>query len=416
MDENDGVINRLTHSHEVSTLAKSIGTQIYRDSVQPTTSPEDLAKIQSILSTIGLAHDLGNPPFGHQGEAAISEWFLERKDWIFEKEDEQGKDLTHPIPEEVRPEFLAFDGNPQTIRLLSKFKTSTDGDEHGLDLTAAAIAAAIKYAPSASEVAEANVKGEKYGYFCSEQKIVEWARKQTGTGTDRRHQLTWIMEAADDIAYSVLDVEDSMKKRLFSPNDVMAIISAGSDLSTLVQDIKKKFSAVDKLESPEVALDIKIDVLRNAFIDVLVNEAKAAFVDNFKPITDGEAHKNPLLDDSILCKKLKIISRTQVFGHPAVLKREALGAEALKGLMTSFWNAIHAHDLDNHKESKGVGAKNKYVFSLLSRNYLASAVRSESQSQQGTIRYRELRLLTDMVSGMTDTFAIRLWKELKNFI
>jgi len=124
MDENDGVRTRLTHSHEVANLARSIGTRAFMrmpEHFKINGGDVSLDKtIQPILLAIGLGHDLGNPPFGHQGEAAIGRWFKHRKMWIFTRTDECGALLPQPVPEDLWPEFFEFDGNPQSLRLLTR--------------------------------------------------------------------------------------------------------------------------------------------------------------------------------------------------------------------------------------------------------------------------------------------------------
>jgi dGTPase len=122
------------------------------------------------------------------------------------------------------------------------------------------------------------------------------------------------------------------------------------------------------------------------------------------------------MDDSELCEKLKSLARQHAFGNPGVLRMEARGAEAIDGLMTAFWDAIHDRSQDDFNDilARRSGAKNKYVFALISQNYLEDASRAANAGGiAASVRYRELRLLTDMLSGMTDTFTIKLWEELK---
>ena len=147
MDENDGVRTRLTHSHEVSNLARSIGTRAFKQAASVFLNVDLHDVVQPMLSAIGLCHDLGNPPFGHQGEKAIGSWFEKRKEWIFtHKSEDKAERCASAIPERLYDEFLKFDGNPQTLRLLTRLQTHQA--LVGLDLTAATLAASLKYAVS----------------------------------------------------------------------------------------------------------------------------------------------------------------------------------------------------------------------------------------------------------------------------
>lgn len=416
MDENDGVRTRLTHSHEVANLARSIGTRVHHGDASLFGDADIHNVVQPMLSAIGLAHDLGNPPFGHQGETAIGRWFERHQDWIFTKVSEDGADLPVAIESDYRKEFTSFDGNPQTIRLLAKLQTSIS--HSGLDLTAATLAATIKYPVSAPNQDDNNLIAKKHGYFLSEQPLVDWIRKETGLKEGQRHPLTWIMEACDDIAYSILDVDDAMKKAVISPDDVMAILI--NDRRTKKHAVvKKALTAFKRVNAdnrrPEVARDIKIGYLRAFFIEALIRDASDAFVVNGKAINDF-SHRTPLMEKNGFCDTLKGIARQYAFNNPAVLRMETMGAYALDGLMTAFWDAISdrkSKDFDD-LNAKRRGAKNKYVFALISQNYLENALRCAEKGIAGSIRYRELRLLTDMLSGMTDTFAIKLWNDIKS--
>jgi dGTPase len=120
-----------------------------------------------------------------------------------------------------RIEFLDFDGNPQSLRLVSKLQTSVA--HVGLDLTAATLAASLKYPVGAKNREPNNPVAKKFGYFESEQSLIRWIREKTGPDEGQRHPLTWIMEACDNIAYSVLDVDDAMKKGVISPDDIVSL-------------------------------------------------------------------------------------------------------------------------------------------------------------------------------------------------
>lgn len=416
MDDNDGVRTRLTHSHEVANLARSIGTRIHASKPDLFAGANLYDVVQPMLAAIGLAHDLGNPPFGHQGEAAIGRWFDHRKDWIFNNHDERGRGLPVAIPDELHKEFLQFDGNPQTLRLITKLQTNIA--HLGLDLTMATLAAAVKYPVGAPRQDGRSPLTKKYGYFESERALVDLIRAETGLAEGQRHPLTWIMEACDDIAYSVLDVDDAMKKGVISPDDVLASLLADATTKdeSVVTKTFGKFAEVDAADRrPEIARDIKIGYMRAYFLDALIEHASDGFVIASDAIADF-SHAKPLMDDSVICEKLKSLARQHAFGNPGVLRMEAKGAEAIDGLMTAFWEAIHDRPAAKFDSilARRSGAKSKYVFALISQNYLEDASRTNDLTgTAASVRYRELRLLTDMISGMTDTFTIKLWDELK---
>ena len=414
MDENDGIRTRLTHSHEVANLARSIGSRIYAERPDIFGYANLHSIIQPILSAIGLAHDLGNPPFGHQGEIAIGRWFKDREDWIFTKRRKDGDDLSIKVPDSLRSEFIAFDGNPQSFQLITKLQTHVD--HVGLDLTAATLAASLKYPVKASNRDCTKPSRKKTGYFQSELKVVNWLREQIGLSEGQRHPLTWIMEACDDIAYSVLDVDDAMKKGIISPDDVLVILKQTKDLMKhkVVERTMAAFQKVDLLKrKAPIVRDVKIGYVRAYLIDALIQEAAARFIKGSDKIMSFE-NEMPLMDTSALCNALKAIARQYAFSNIGVLRMEAAGAAAINELMSFFWSAISDREDGDNLKSRRQTAKAQFGYSMISPNYVEDAVRSaKSDNSEGGVRYRELRLLTDMISGMTDTFAIKLSREIK---
>ncbi|SDF37992.1 dGTP triphosphohydrolase [Thalassobaculum litoreum] len=412
MDENDGVRTRLTHSHEVANLARSIGTRVFHRVPDMFEGINLEETIQPILLSIGLGHDLGNPPFGHQGEAAIGRWFDDRKDWIFSHlSAAQASDgIDCPISEETRSEFLKFDGNPQSLRLLTKLQTHVE--YMGLDLSAATLAASLKYPVAVSGVDKNNSLSKKFGYFESEKNIVEWIRSCTGLKEGQRHYLTWIMEACDDIAYSVLDVDDILKKSMLSPDDVLIELRRAVPDTEVVKKIEKRFLGVESGgRNPIIQRDIKIQYLRASLIESLISEASNNFVKESGLIRQFQL-KSALLDGSDLCDALKDVARQYAFGHCAVLRAEAIGARAITDLMSAFWDAITSRSDHTKLDSRRSTAKAAYVYALISPNYIEEALNAaKSSGVAASMRYRELRLLTDMISGMTDSFAMKVWKD-----
>jgi dGTPase len=307
---------------------------------------------------------------------------------------------------------LNFDGNPQSLRLLTKLQTSHG--RVGLDLTAATLGASLKYPVDAQNCDRRKPAIKKFGYFESERAVVEWIREQTGLSEGERHPLTWIMEACDDIAYSVLDVDDLLKKDILSPDDVRVALEHDVHLadSDTVKMISGKFAEVNgESRRAEIQRDIKIGYTRAYLIEALIVEASQTFMTNQVAILTLK-HDEPLMERSRLCDALKGLARQYGFSHKNVLRTEAIGAAAIEALMSAFWDAIHMREGPEKILSTRTGARTRYIYSMISPNYLEEADRSGT-GVSGAIRYRELRLLTDMVSGMTDTFALKIWRDLE---
>jgi dGTPase len=244
--------------------------------------------------------------------------------------------------------------------------------------------------------------------------VVEWIRDQTGLSEGQRHPMTWIMEACDDIAYSVLDVDDVLKKGVMSPDDVLVVLRRKISSDPTVEGLHELFSRIEAKDlRPDTLRDIKIQYLRAHFIGALVSHASDQFSNNIAAIF-SYSHATPLMENSPLCSALKKIAQKYAFENADVLKAEAHGAAALDGLMSAFWEAISDRKDDEDIESKRMSARSKFIFSVISPNYVQEAASSaQAEYGAGGLRYRELRLLTDMVSGMTDSFAMRLWGEIQ---
>jgi dGTPase len=371
--------------------------------------------IQPLLWSIGLAHDLGNPPFGHQGEVAIGRWFEERTGWIFDRKAEGGDAFEVGLEPTKQSEFLNFDGNPQTLRLVARLQTNAYG--LGLDLSAATLAAMLKYPVSAANRNKSVPAYKKIGYFETEKDIVEWLRHETGLREKQRHPLTWIMEACDDIAYSILDVEDVMKKGIASPEDVLSQMQGDKALSShyVAEKLRDAFGRVNRAgRGVFVARDIKIGYMRAYLMDALLSEASENFIQKSDDIFAFKEDLEPLMERNILCGFLKDIAKDHAFSNPSVLRSEAIGAEAIKDILSFFWSAIqNRKDFFDIRSSRTTAAS-KFAWSLVSPNYIEECARCiEQGAPQARIRYSELRLLTDMVSGMTDSFAMKLWQDIR---
>lgn len=223
LEKNDSVRTRLTHSYEVSNLARSIGTKLAYDNTLDLFSSYKISNgdnlkrnLPALLAAIGLAHDLGNPPFGHKGEKAMSLWFENKYKEINDNKSVSIEEETYlEKSKAIINDFTKFDGNSQTFRLVTQLQIINDS--FGLNLTYATLAALIKY--PRSSFSDSNI-WKKHGFFYSEKEIVNKVWAETGLSENIRHPLTYIMEACDDIAYTILDAEDTIKKGLASINDL----------------------------------------------------------------------------------------------------------------------------------------------------------------------------------------------------
>lgn len=358
MEENDSVRNRLTHSHEVSNLARSIGVRLafeFPEKVFGADHEQLQVKrnVPSMLAAVGLAHDLGNPPFGHQGEKAIGEWFKSHGA-------ENGEI-------KFAPDFLEFDGNAQTLRLLTRLQVLND--TYGLNLTCGTLAALVKYP---SIYGSGNKHGyKKHGVFKSETEVIEQVWEVTGLHPGVRHPLAYVMEACDDIAYSVIDAEDTVKKGYASFYDLMDYLesNSGNDKTIArVVDVCREKNAEFKLEklSSRQLDDISMQMFRVKAIAEMVSAATDVFVANVDRMMSGhlEAGFELIKSSSFarLCEVTKEFDRRYGFQHRDVLRLELEGANHLSEMLGILWQAVG-------NSGAGANSYDRFVYGDISENY-----------------------------------------------
>jgi dGTPase len=424
LERNDSVRTRLTHSHEVSNLSKSMGLRMIRKDPGLFGEKQEVRDaVPIILATVGLAHDLGNPPFGHQGEQAIARWFITHENLFIVpgrpyRDIDAKKIAFDPVPEAQRTDFTKFEGNAQALRLVSRLQ-NTSGPS-GLNLTAATLAALMKYPVASHATDETHAASKKHGYFASEHEVVEWIRLQTGLKAGQRHPLTWIMEASDDIAYSVLDIEDAIKKGLVSAEDLLAYLRGKfrhTDLGGLTNQLSDDFRKADE---DEFALsrvrEIKATYLRTRLVERLVTGATNTYLGDRDAIF-GYGRAKSLLEceseESRLCAALKAFAKTHAYRSTTVLGVELKGANVICYLMDKMWLAISDRKDFGKLDARREGPLSSFVYSLISDSYRWHFERRDCKGIG--VRYRELQLLSDMISGMTDGYALDTYEKLKSY-
>lgn len=416
LEQNDSIRNRLTHSHEVSNLSKSIGTTlVFNHDIASEEDENSKRNIPSLLAAIGLAHDLGNPPFGHQGENAIQSWFEKNLGVLDDSLDDSQKQ-----------DFLKFEGNAQTIRILTRLQIINDN--FGLNLTFGVLAALMKYPVPSNEVdEEKGVAYKKFGFFQSEKDIVAEVWQETGLDEGKRHALTYVMEACDDIAYSVLDAEDAVKKGIISFSDLMAYLRHYGGTDSVINEVLEK-ACKDHNDYRELDLssselnDISMQKFRVYAIHQMVIAVTAAFLEHKESLIKGGFDKE-LIEVSKAAEMrnlLKRFDKSHVYSNRSILEVELTGYKTINELMDIFWKTLQNMnreengDLKINKEGnpKFSDPYSQYVLSRISENYRRVMLGTENKMPQ---RYKELQLMTDMISGMTDSYAISLLQDLKDY-
>lgn len=378
------VHNRLTHSLEVSCVGRSLGNSIAIQLVAkyPELASTHVPEIGAIVSAACLAHDLGNPPFGHSGEKAISTYFSEGKGLALKSQlsSMEWEDLTH------------FEGNANAFRLLThQFLGRRKG---GFVMTYSTLAAIVKY-PFPSVLAG---KKSKFGFFTSEEnsylKIAEELdikrlSKEGEPPQYARHPLVYLVEAADDICYQMMDIEDAYKLKLLTPKEA-------KDLYLLFFDEKKK-RRVEEIFSFVTDGNEQIAYLRATVIGILIKECTKVFMENEEAILNGTFEgalikhiSSPLSESYKECSRVAV---EKIYRSRDVLDIELAGFHVISTLLELMINAVQSPEK---------------AYSQL----LINRVSSQYDIKAPTL-YGRIQAVLDYLSGMTDVFALDLFRKIK---
>src|ERR1700688_1774574 len=422
LEEHDAVRTRLTHSLEVSSVARNIGREAGLWLARKgKISENQVHDVETIAATCGLIHDLGNPPFGHSGESAIQGWFR------FHLKAEEGRTGSDHIfqgietPDkgtyktQLAQDFLNWDGNAQTLRLISKLQVLAD--DFGINLTCATFSAACKYTARSNELNDKVHEKSKPGFFASEQDTVKKVATETGT-SGIRNPITYLVEASDDIVYSTGDLEDGVRKKLLDWSFLREEIVPLSKNDKLVKDTIAKAEKKVRFRAGE--RPVRNEEVAQAFRTYSIGAMKDAVIPIFrkrlKNIEAGDFHSELVKDEdyeaAAFVKACKKIGQEHVYPSTSTLKLELMGRKVIQDLMESFWEGASLCGSKDEPKMCQKGFEGK-AFSLISSNY-KKVFRAALEEGVLPERYYRLQLVTDQVAGMTDSFAIKIHKSLMN--
>ena len=378
------VHNRLTHSLEVSCVGRSLGNDVASQLLKkhPALADSHISEIGSIVSAACLAHDLGNPPFGHSGEKAISTYFSEGQGMALKKElsPMEWDDLTH------------FEGNANAFRILThQFEGRRKG---GFVMTYSTLASIVKY-PFSSQLAG---KKSKFGFFLSEEADYQKIARELGiiqlSKPDEplryaRHPLVYLVEAADDICYQMMDIEDAHKLKLLTHDETKGLYMLFFD-----EKRKKRIEEVCRIVTD---VNEQIAYLRSSVIGALIKECTRVFTENEEKILTGEFEGTLIMH---ICSPLKeaydncsAIAFQRIYRSSDVLDIELAGFRVISTLIDLMINAVRSPEK----------AYSQLLINRISGQYNVNA----------PTLYGKIQAVLDYISGMTDVYALDLYRKIK---
>ncbi|WP_346893098.1 dGTP triphosphohydrolase [uncultured Roseibium sp.] len=383
--ENDHIHHRLIHSLETSSVGRSLGMEVGDWLEQQQAVPAgERHKIAGIIGTACLAHDIGNPPFGHSGEEAIGQWFAEKF--------ASGEPLFSELDQDLRLEFEKFEGNAQGFRILTRLEMYRN--EGGMRLSRGVLGAFSKY-PVTARVQD-QVKSDycglkKFGVFESEFEQFCEVAKAVGLPSEthdsqtwwRRHPLVFLVEAADDICYNILDLEDA-----FTSGD----LSAETVIGHLEPVTGKSNQDLSDMAAPD-----RIAYARARGIGIAISACVEAFKENYAPIMDG-TFSGALIDKSAKAEEfnnIKNLAKERLFTSPRKTELEVQGRNSVHRVLDGI-SGIYVRLQEVGWDAEKLDSYHRQLIK-------AAGV----DIRDVTTPYTALHSLADYVSGMTDRFAVK---------
>ena len=387
---NDYVRTRLTHSLEASCVGRTLGTMVGDAVIQrhglESIYPQDFG---AIVAAACLAHDIGNPPFGHAGEDAIRLWF---------QESTIGQSLLSRLEDTQRNDFLYYEGNAQGLRVLTRLQSAANPG--GLQLTYATLGAFAKY-PRASWLAApypAGVAFKKFGFMQAERALftdiaAALGLIPTAEQAWQRHPLVYLVEAADDICYRVVDVEDAFRLKQLDYQEAEDLLLA------LLDDAAQHA----RLRSIRDAKE-RIEFLRAKSIGMVIDQVFRCFMDVETSLLNGTGQQEllDLIPSAEPLAELRKRAHEEIYLSPPVAEVAAAGFQVLGGLLEIFLAAIN----DVAEKQQSASARSRLVLQLVPEQFIGP------QRQPPADLYQRMLGITDFVSGMTDSYAVNLYKKL----
>ncbi|HRX69774.1 MAG: deoxyguanosinetriphosphate triphosphohydrolase [Candidatus Competibacteraceae bacterium] len=389
--QSDYVRTRLTHSLEVSSVGRSLGTMVGDSVIKrhglKSVYPQDFG---AIVAAASLAHDIGNPPFGHAGEDAIRLWFTASA---------TGQAVLDSLTEAQRQDFLRFEGNAQGFRIITRLQSPDNPG--GMQLTCATLGTFTKYPCASWLPAEppASSAFKKFGFYQDDADLFAEVAGQLGLelvlpGAWNRHPLAYLVEAADDICYRIIDVEDAFRLQQLPFEQVRDLLLP---LTGEAHRAERKMAHITRSKE-------KIEYLRAKAIGAIIDQVHQCFMQHEDAILAG-ALPGELLDiipAAGAMRALKDCGENQVYVSRPVIEVEAAGFEVLAGLLEAF--VMTVNDLAVH--GANASPKSRMLVYLMPEQFAGPGRCPVADP------YRRALAITDFVSGMTDSYAVTLFKKL----
>lgn len=387
LETNASVRTRLTHSIEVSQIGRYLAQEIIRlmsESEDSDISYEKKLAFSNIIETACLLHDIGNPPFGHLGEAAIRRWFKKKQKQLNKESD-------------IYEELIKFDGNAQGFRLITYL---SGADEHGLNLTASTILAFVKY-PFINKDKGLFKADYQFSYKAACEKL-KW---KVGV----KFPLAIIMDLADEISYCMSDLEDGLEKKVISS-----------------YDLYKEFNDIEYPEPKEEDMyPYPFIAFKTKLINKCVREIAQKFIANIGNIVKGEKVEILTDKDNVREKylsRIKKFARKRIYSDRKIELVELAGAKIIEGLLDEYEPLLDMEEIDFSQLINGEkGKEYPFEFRLINtipKNYIKKYQKSmdyykakctDAPSEKSV----RAQLLVDFISGMTDDFALEQYQFLK---